>query len=101
MSSTWPLHWAVFNNRQNDLRRLLSNSYNLKSKLDEKDPRGRTPLMLAVTLGHIECAKLLLEAGSNPNIEDASGFNVLQEALTSGDHEFVTDVLQRRDFHLK
>lgn len=99
MSSTWPIHWAVFTNRLNDLKSLLENSYDLKSKLDEKDPRGRTPLMLAVTLGHLDCAKVLLEAGSNPNIEDSSGFNVLQEALTLGDHEFVADVLQRRDFH--
>lgn len=99
LSSTWPIHWAVFVNNKDDLKRLLANTFDLKNRLGEKDPRGRSPLMLAVTLGHTECAKLLLEAGSNPNIEDPSGFNVLQESLTLGDHEFVADVLQRRDFH--
>lgn len=37
--------------------------------LEAKDPRGRTPLLLAVTLGHLEMVKLLLDAGADVNCE--------------------------------
>lgn len=34
-----------------------------------RDPRGRTPLLLAVTLGHIETVRVLLDAGADVNCE--------------------------------
>lgn len=34
-----------------------------------KDPRGRTPLLLAITLTHVECVKALLDADCDVNCE--------------------------------
>ena len=39
--------------------------------MDCLDPRGRTPLHLAVTLGHIESARVLLRHGANTAIENS------------------------------
>lgn len=37
--------------------------------LEAKDPRGRTPLLLAVTLGHYDSVCVLIEAGLNIHCE--------------------------------
>jgi len=37
------------------------------------DINGLTPLFYAVTLGHVECVKLLLSLGANPNHQDFKG----------------------------
>lgn len=41
----------------------------LQHDLEQLDPRGRTPLMLAVKLCHQECVKALLTAKCNANFE--------------------------------
>ena len=41
-----------------------------QNDLEKMDPRGRTPLHLAVTLGHIESTKVLLRHGANANAEN-------------------------------
>lgn len=38
-------------------------------ELDKLDPRGRTPLLLAVVLGRMECAIALLKRGANAQFE--------------------------------
>lgn len=38
-----------------------------RSVIDSVDRNGDTPLFYAVTLGHYECARLLLVNGANPN----------------------------------
>jgi ankyrin repeat protein len=35
------------------------------------DPRGRTPLHLAVTLGHLESVRVLLRHDANANAENS------------------------------
>lgn len=42
--------------------------------MEEHDPRGRTPLMLAVTLGHLECVRLLLRHGCCVTVENKDGW---------------------------
>lgn len=44
--------------------------YLLKYDVDQKDPRGRTPLHLAVVLGHLESARTLLRHGANTLAEN-------------------------------
>lgn len=39
------------------------------------DPRGRTPLHLAVTLGYVDCVKCLLRGGCDANAINNEGWN--------------------------
>lgn len=42
--------------------------------IEQLDPRGRTPLHLATTLGHLECARVLLAHGADVGRENRSGW---------------------------
>jgi hypothetical protein len=64
--------------------------------LEQKDPRGRTPLHLAVTLSHHECVKILLANKCNANAEH-EGWSVVQEAVCSGNAQILSSVLELRD----
>ncbi|CAF92953.1 unnamed protein product, partial [Tetraodon nigroviridis] len=66
--------------------------------LESLDPRGRTPLHLAVTLGHLDCARLLLQQGADVSKENHNGWTVLQEAVSTRDPEMVRLVLRYRDY---
>lgn len=46
-----------------------------KTDLESLDPRGRTPLHLAVTLGHLDCARILLQQGANVNKQNHNGWS--------------------------
>ena len=39
---------------------------------EQQDPRGRTPLHLAVALGYLESARVLLKHGADANAENKS-----------------------------
>ncbi|XP_046609568.1 ankyrin repeat domain-containing protein 13D isoform X3 [Neodiprion virginianus] len=91
----YPLHWLVWNNKYDDLDKELSTKLHDKEKCDN---RGRTPLMLAVTLGHAEAARILLHHQANVNTENTQGWSVVQEAVGTGDPELLQMVLERRDY---
>ncbi|KAJ8983987.1 hypothetical protein NQ317_008692 [Molorchus minor] len=86
IKSEYPLHWCVWHNEYKNLEKLLATK------------RGRTPLMLAVTLGHLESTRSLLNADANVNCENLNGWTVVQEAVATGDPELLHMVLERRDF---
>ncbi|XP_056384884.1 ankyrin repeat domain-containing protein 13A isoform X1 [Hyla sarda] len=67
--------------------------------IEELDPRGRTPLHLAVSLGHLESARVLLRHKADVTKENKDGWTVLHEAVSTGDPEMVQLVLQYREFH--
>uniref|UniRef100_A0A667YVK8 Ankyrin repeat domain 13B n=1 Tax=Myripristis murdjan TaxID=586833 RepID=A0A667YVK8_9TELE len=69
-----------------------------KTDLESLDPRGRTPLHLAVTLGHLDCARVLLQHGADVSKENRNGWTVLQEAVSTRDPELVRLVLRYRDY---
>uniref|UniRef100_A0A8C1R2I7 Ankyrin repeat domain 13A n=1 Tax=Cyprinus carpio TaxID=7962 RepID=A0A8C1R2I7_CYPCA len=92
-SLRFPLHALVW---ENDYRRLEKEIQT--SNIEEVDPRGRTPLHLAVSLGHLESVRVLLRHGADVSKENDKNWTVLQEAVSTGDPEMVQLVLQRRDY---
>nr|CAG4646296.1 EOG090X0784 [Macrothrix elegans] len=98
ISQAYPFHCLIWQNDVSALRSSLQ-AENLKSThIEQLDPRGRTPLMLAVTLERLECVSLLLNNGANVNVENNEGWTVVQEAVATGNHQLVAAVLQKRDF---
>lgn len=90
----YPLHVLVWNNDFRGLERELEGR-----DIEELDPRGRTPLHLAVSLGHLESARVLLRHKADVTKENRDGWTVLHEAVSTGDPEMVQMVLQYREFH--
>ncbi|XP_035999562.1 ankyrin repeat domain-containing protein 13A isoform X2 [Fundulus heteroclitus] len=91
----FPLHAAVW---ENDYRKLEEQIRLQQNDIEAVDPRGRTPLHLAVSLGHLELVRVLLRHGASVTKENANDWTVLQEAVSTGDPEMVQLVLQRRDY---
>ncbi|KAM4555414.1 ankyrin repeat domain-containing protein 13D isoform 1-T1 [Odontesthes bonariensis] len=91
----FPLHSLVWNNQYLELDRELQNN---EQDMERVDPRGRTPLELAVCLGHLESTRVLLRHSVDPTHCNAQGWTILQEAVSTGDPELVQLVLQYRDF---
>uniref|UniRef100_A0A8D3C5Z7 Ankyrin repeat domain 13 family, member D n=1 Tax=Scophthalmus maximus TaxID=52904 RepID=A0A8D3C5Z7_SCOMX len=90
----FPLHVLVWNNQYLELDRELQKNEDAA----RLDPRGRTPLELAVCLGHLESARVLLRHAADPTHCSSQGWTILQEAVSTGDPELVQLVLQYRDF---
>ncbi|XP_008325251.1 ankyrin repeat domain-containing protein 13D [Cynoglossus semilaevis] len=92
---TFPLHSLVWNNQYLELDRELQTK---EQDVERLDPRGRTPLELAVSLGHLESTRVLLRHAADPTHSNSQGWTILQEAVSTGDPELVQLVLQYRDF---
>lgn len=97
------LHELVWDNDHQKLGKELEtlkskgcNQETRNSLLEAKDPHGRTALMLAVSLGHLETTKLLLTAGANVNTE-CDGWTVVQEATATANPQLLQLVLDQRD----
>ncbi|XP_015177619.1 PREDICTED: ankyrin repeat domain-containing protein 13D isoform X1 [Polistes dominula] len=95
IQQNYPLHWLVWNNNYVELAKELSTN---PHEIEKHDTRGRTPLMLAVTLGHTDCAVVLLHHEANVNTENTQGWTVVQEAVGTGNPELLQMVLARRDY---
>ncbi|XP_073438744.1 ankyrin repeat domain-containing protein 13A isoform X1 [Dendrobates tinctorius] len=89
-----PLHVLVWSNDFRALERELEGK-----DIEGLDPRGRTPLHLAVSLGHLESARVLLRHKADVTKENRDGWTVLHEAVSTGDPEMVQMVLQYREYH--
>ncbi|CAH1638032.1 unnamed protein product [Spodoptera littoralis] len=93
----YPIHWLVWNNHHEELKAHLDSNKFTQEELETKDCRGRTPLLLAVTLGHLETTRVLIEAGADVNCEK-DGWTAVQEATSTGNPELLSMVLSRRDY---
>ncbi|GAB5579152.1 ankyrin repeat domain-containing protein 13A isoform X2 [Prionailurus iriomotensis] len=93
-SGHFPLHLLVWNNDYRQLEKELRGQ-----NVEALDPRGRTLLHLAVSLGHLESARVLLRHKADVTKENREGWTVLHEAVSTGDPEMVCAVLQHRDYH--
>lgn len=87
------LHLLVWHNRYREVEKELK-----QHDVETVDPRGRTPLHLAVSLGHLECVEVLLQNNASVVKENAKGWTVLQEAVSTGDPELLQKILQHRDY---
>ncbi|XP_035811098.2 ankyrin repeat domain-containing protein 13B isoform X1 [Amphiprion ocellaris] len=125
--SRYPIHYLVWHNKHRQLEKELATNEQLrapertdrggigkarrlhsqteprsggtnKTDLESLDPRGRTPLHLAVTLGYLDCARVLLQHGADVSKENRNGWTVLQEAVSTRDPELVRLVLRYRDY---
>lgn len=94
VAKEFPIHWAIWHNNLEDLSKELAKK---EGEREKKDPRGRTPLHLAVTLGHVECVRVLLGFDADVTSENKVGWTVIQEATSTGDPELVQLILQHRD----
>ncbi|XP_062872805.1 ankyrin repeat domain-containing protein 13B [Trichomycterus rosablanca] len=94
--SRYRLHYLVWHNKPRQLEKELSASEQVDTEV--LDPRGRSPLHLAVTLGHLECARVLLHYGADISKENSNGWTVIQEAISLRDPELVRLVLCHRDY---
>ena len=61
--------------------RMLKTFLSHKPALNSQDSVGWTPLRRATSVGSVEAARLLLEAGANPRIEDVQGGSALTDCL--------------------
>ncbi|CAG5038229.1 unnamed protein product [Parnassius apollo] len=96
IAKRYPIHWLVWNNEHEELKNLLEANKFTKEDIELRDPRGRTPLLLAVTLGYIEAVQALIDAGADVNCEK-DGWTAVQEATATGDPQLLSLVLSRRD----
>ncbi|KAF7254930.1 hypothetical protein EG68_10806 [Paragonimus skrjabini miyazakii] len=94
IKSKFPLHYYVWHNNYSALDELLQQK---KHDVETLDPHGRTPLMLAVVLDHLEAARVLLRHGANASFVSKSFWSVAQEAISTGDPQLVKLVLVHRD----
>ncbi|GMT20312.1 hypothetical protein PFISCL1PPCAC_11609 [Pristionchus fissidentatus] len=92
----FPLHWAVWNRDLDGLRKLLDDQTALD--IDLVDPRGRTALMLAVTLDRAELAAELLQRGANAEAQNKDMWSISHEAISTGNGQMLKEVIKFRDF---
>ncbi|VDK26442.1 unnamed protein product [Taenia asiatica] len=62
IADAYPLHYQVWRNDYLNLEELLLQK---KYDIETLDPHGRTPLMLSVTLDHLESTRVLLRYNAN------------------------------------
>lgn len=75
IAEEFSLHYLVWKNNVQGLCQQLSLPEGKRNQhLEQLDPRGRTPLMLAVTLEHVECVSLLLDHGACVDVENNDGW---------------------------
>ncbi|XP_065175212.1 ankyrin repeat domain-containing protein 13B-like [Sycon ciliatum] len=89
----YPLHCLVWNDNYAELESHLGTSEG-KACIEDQDPHGRTPLMLAVTLGRRKCAELLLSHDSNALVENSNSWDIVDEATSNGDRELLSKCIQ-------
>ncbi len=68
-----PLAYAAYQGRQQTMRFLLERGARVDTDLEDGVSYVNTPLMMAVMMGHTDCALMLLNAGADPRIRVKDG----------------------------
>lgn len=86
-----PVHWAVARGLPTLLRGLLQLGHDPNSR----DRRGRSPLLLAASIGATEpTVRTLLQGGASPDLSDDEGWTPLHEAADRGTAWLVSELLR-------
>jgi len=76
---------SMFRRRRGDVAALLEST----------DARGNSPLLLATKLGRTDIASFLVHQGANVEVSSDEHFHLIDEAVATGDREFVRLVYRR------
>ncbi|XP_038146987.1 inversin [Cyprinodon tularosa] len=87
------VHAAAVNGDRSALVKLITAEPQLR---DHEDQFGRTPLMYCVLADRLDCAEVLLKAGSSVNKTDHSQRSALHLAAQKGNMRFLKLLLSRR-----
>lgn len=87
------LYLTIFRNDNIHLSRLLSIGANPSGIVQEKNPKGYSPLMIASGSGNIEAVKHLLNAGADKSTKNIEGKTAVDIAKDRG-HQEVVALLQ-------
>lgn len=63
--------------------------------LDAANARGETPLLQAVALGRVDCARFLMQAGAQVEARDLRGKSALYVAVAMGRFELALELIKR------
>ena len=88
----WPLHYHVWMGDSMGLERYLKSPSLSPEGIELQDPRGNTPLMLAVMLGEVALVKILLNHGARANVTNKNGWSALHEATARANADLVSGV---------
>lgn len=88
----------AINNQNHRIVRSLLNIVDVN--IDKKDDFGRTVLQNSVVLGDHEMAKILLEHGADINSKDCKNRNVIYDAISYGNEEFIDYLLTFKHLEL-
>ena len=98
-SNLWNMFWhnydklaiAARNGTPEDCEKLLKEGW----KLDAKDERGRTPLMISTQNPNIDVFRFLLKSGADINVVDDNGQGVLEHVLANSKLELVKEIVEK------
>ncbi|KAK9768326.1 Ankyrin repeat domain-containing protein 13C [Basidiobolus ranarum] len=105
MHLTYPLHRYVFQGDDKAVEAALGGP--LYNQINERDHRGNTPLQLALILGRVRIANILLSRGAEclglkKNGNEPPSWTSLDEACALEDRDLVRKVLQKSiDQHVR
>ena len=74
------IHRLVFQRNKTQLLHELKSERNINT-LEFKDNRGNTPLQIAVQLGYMDIARILLKHGASSDSENVNGWGCIEEAV--------------------
>ncbi|KAI3855614.1 hypothetical protein MKX03_013999 [Papaver bracteatum] len=86
------LHFAADGGSLNICKYLLET---LKFDVDSKDGKGYTPLFHAMSKGHLDTVRYLLEKGANVDASDGTNETPLQYAAREGDTKLMAFLLSK------
>ncbi|XP_065054339.1 ankyrin repeat domain-containing protein 13D-like [Rhopilema esculentum] len=91
----YPLHCHIWNDEPVQLDEALTSKLH---DYEKTDPHKRTPLHLAVTLGRVDCVRVLLQHKCDANATNKEGWSVVQEAVGTGNPELLALIIQNREY---